>query len=144
VSKLPNDLRCLHLTGGFVNDAILNFLLKWISRQETESESVFLFFNSWRVGQIFDERIEVESKKQKNGLDLFKKQILVLPYSKDLHWSDIFVMFQGRLKRNDGTFPFILFFDPIRTVHCENKIHDTICNYLYMEMMDPKPRTRGN
>jgi hypothetical protein len=77
-------------TGGYVNDVILNFLLKWMSRHETRKESEFLCINSLRVDKIMKGDQCASSSKSMKSLRIFKQKVLVLPYNESKYWSVIF------------------------------------------------------
>ena len=120
-------------TGGYVNDAILNFILKWMSRHELKNKSEFLCINSLRVGKIMKGEQCASSSKSMKSLHIFKQKVLVLPYNESMHWSVFFVVFPDRLNKKDEGHPFIFHLDPLKGVHCIKKIHINICWWLCTE-----------
>ena len=105
-----------------MNDTLLDFWLKLISRNESEKDSVIYVFNTKFYTKMLEEdgfKI-VTSWTTTWEFDFFRKKMLFFPIHKEFYWSLCIVCNAGNndssdCEKEDTCFevPFIVFLDPL-------------------------------
>ena len=125
----------------YLNDTVLDFWFNWITRNESEKDSVIVVFST----QFYTKMTEVDGIKTvtawttKNDLDVFTKKMLFLPIHKDFHWSLCIICNAGNVNSSDCVeedtsfeVPFILFLDPL-DYHSRKNVCGTVRQWLNAE-----------
>jgi Ulp1 family protease len=125
----------------YLNDTVLDFWLNWITRNESEKDSVIYLFST----QFYTKMTEVDGIKTvtawttKKDLDVFTKKMLFLPIHKDFHWSLCIICNAGNVNSSDCVeedtsfeVPFILFLDPL-DYHSRKNVCGTVRQWLNAE-----------
>jgi len=88
--------------GEFLNDTLVDFWMRWISRKEALLKSCVHFFTSHFYTTLQDEGVDaVSSWTTKKGINIFSKRIIFLPINQSLHWSLCAVVNPGLIENYD-------------------------------------------
>lgn len=128
---LQQDLDRLE-PGEYLNDALVDFWMMWITRKEPEEENNTQFYTV-----LVDYGVEhVLNWSDRRDTDVFSKRIILIPVNKDKHWS-LCALFNAALVNNSvdditQEVPFILFLDPLN-YHSRVEVVRNVRNWLNAE-----------
>ncbi|KAL7551587.1 hypothetical protein ACHAWF_014773, partial [Thalassiosira exigua] len=115
--------------GEFLNDTLVDFWMRWISRGERQQRhSNVHFFTSHFMTTLKDEGVEaVTSWTAKKNINVFEKKLIFVPVNADLHWSLCVVInpgfiansFEANAASEDEEHACILFLDSLK-MHSKN------------------------
>uniref|UniRef100_A0A7S3V8R4 Ubiquitin-like protease family profile domain-containing protein n=1 Tax=Chaetoceros debilis TaxID=122233 RepID=A0A7S3V8R4_9STRA len=118
----------------FLNDSLIDFWMKWISRKEDPKTTDIHIFTTQFFTRLEDDGPEsVSSWTKKKGIDIFTKKFIFIPVNKDIHWSLVVIVNPGKLmnmyemdnfdEEEDEAkmdVPFILLLDSLRAHNKKN------------------------
>jgi len=110
--------------GQFLNDSLVDFWMRWISRGEPQGKDsdVHFFTSHFMTTLKKDGPKAVYSWTAKKNIDVFKKKFIFVPVNADLHWSLCVVVnpgliantFEDALVPMTAEHPCILFLDSLK------------------------------
>jgi len=128
----------------FLNDSLVDFWMRWISRGESQKlNSPVHFFTSHFMSTLKDDGPEaVSSWTAKKNINIFSKKIIFVPVNADLHWSLCAVINPGLVCANADVdsgeqweshdAACILFFDSLK-MHQKERVAFNIRKWLNYE-----------
>jgi hypothetical protein len=119
----------------WLNDNLIDFALRWISRNNDGRDSHF--FSTHFYTRLADHGVEAvaswTNRKNREQLNVFEKKLVFVPINKSLHWSLCVIVNPGKIKeyvelrdadidlsQNNSELPCLLFFDSLKS---HNKSH---------------------
>lgn len=138
--------------GEFLNDTLIDFWMRWISRGEDVKTTDVHFFTTQFFSKLAnDGPSAVASWTAKKNINIFKKKFIFIPVNDSLHWSLCIVVNAGKIenayeylqdqldeqREHDGPYldkdaPFILFLDSLRA-HKKALVHKKVIKWLDSE-----------
>jgi len=133
----------------FLNDTLIDFWMKWISRSENSLESNLHFFTSHFFTTLMEDSIEtVTSWTAKKNIDIFSKKFIFIPINEYLHWSLCVVINSSMVlnlaansssklendcrEDSQSEYPVILFMDSLKA-HKKVKVAKNIRRWMNSE-----------
>jgi len=129
--------------GQFLNDTLIDFWMKWISRKDITIESNFHFFSSYFFTTLMDEGVNaVTSWTAKRNINIFEKKFIFIPINESLHWSLCTIVNPSSVENVNRTeqellddeyeIPCILFMDSLNT-HKKVRVAKRVREWLNSE-----------
>ena len=126
----------------YVNDTIIDFWFRWITRKEYPHKSTVHCFTTHFYTTLLDQGCEgVTRWTTKRGIDIFCKKMIFVPIHLSSHWSLLVVLNPGKVTASldvneDESLkvevPAMLFFDSLK-LHPKLEIADKIRDWLNHE-----------
>ncbi|CAM0949412.1 unnamed protein product [Alopecurus aequalis] len=142
----------------YVNDTIIDFYIKYLSKRIKTSERCrYHFFNSFFFRKLADldkdqgrapegRSAFLSVRKWTRKIDIFSKDFLFIPVNFSLHWSLIVICHPGEVVKSEddeaekhGKVPCILHMDSLKGTHTGLK--DIIQSYLWEEWTERHPES---
>lgn len=127
--------------GEFLNDTLVDFWMRWISRgEQPDSYPSVHFFTTHFVSTLIDGGVEkVSTWTAKKNIDIFEKKFIFLPVNRNLHWSLCVVVNPALIQLSyddlvdgDEEYPCILFLDSLKA-HKKKIVAKHVRNWLNFE-----------
>lgn len=125
-------------SGEFLNDTLIDFWMRWISKNENPSNSTVYFFTSHFFTALLDGPEAVSSWTAKKNINIFEKKFIFIPINAQLHWSLCVVVNCDKInKRTEKLSPLdevpcLLFFDSLKA-HRKQRVANKIRKWLKFE-----------
>ncbi|GKY91404.1 hypothetical protein MPSEU_000112700 [Mayamaea pseudoterrestris] len=145
VTLLAEDFLLLE-PGEWLNDNVIDFVLRWISRNNDGKDSHF--FSTHFYTKLADHGVDAVASwtsRKNRELNIFEKKMIFIPINKALHWSLCVIVNPGRIKdfidlqeagatlsEESSDLPCILFFDSLKS-HNKNLVQRNIHKWLNRE-----------
>jgi Ulp1 family protease len=132
--------------GGYINDNIMDFWMKWITRNESTEGSAVHIFTSHFYTKLAEEGVQAVSRWTTNqNIDIFKKKMVFVPVRKDLHRSLCVVSNPGTINWQHcdrvgelDCIPCLVFLDPMKDYHNHKVVGQKIIEGLNFEWKEQK------
>ncbi|EJK60337.1 hypothetical protein THAOC_19325, partial [Thalassiosira oceanica] len=131
------------LAGEVLNDTLVDFWMRWISRGENPQISSVHFFPAqfYRVLQGGGPEVVASWTA---SIDIFKKKFVFVPINKDMHWSLCVIVNPGEIASvydedvpSECEHPCLLFLDSLK-MHNKDRIRKMLLKWLNFEWMAKK------
>jgi Ulp1 family protease len=132
--------------GNYINDNIVDFWMKWLTRNEPLVGSQVHMFSTHFYTKLREEGVKGVSRwTTTHNIDIFKKKIVFVPIHKDLYWSLSVVVNPGTINWHNcdrrvvlDIIPCIVSLDPMKDYHNRKVVAQKVIEWFNFEWKERK------